>query len=148
MVPGEVLREWVSTCEPDEGETVDPDCECVPGDPAWPGVIEDWFKLLQTGKKVVGTANSDSHSPSKTEPGMPRTYVAVSSDIPMQVSSKELSDGVRSGNVLMTNGPFLNVEVTGKETVTMGGTVQPPGQQSIGEAACPSAAMDQARYVN
>ena len=56
---------------------------------------------------------------------MPRTYVAVSSDIPMQVSSKELSDGVRSGNVLMTNGPFLNVEVTGKETVTMGGTVQP-----------------------
>ena len=125
VVPGEIMREWVSTCEPEEGETADPNCECVAGDPSWPGVIEDWFKLLQTGKKVIGTANSDSHSPSKTEPGTPRTYVSVPSDVPMQVSAKALSEGVRSGNVLMTNGPFITVEVTGDETVTLGGTLQP-----------------------
>ena len=124
VTPGEVFRNWVTTCEPEEGEERDPNCVCEPGDPAWPGVIEDWFQLLRTGRKLVGTANSDSHDPHKVEPGMPRTFVKSSSDRPMDVSPAALRDGLKSGDALMTNGPYLTLKVTGEEAGGMGDTVR------------------------
>ena len=124
VTPGEVHRNWTSTCEPEEGEAPDPDCECVPGDPAWPGVIEDWFQVLRTGKKVVGTANSDSHDPHKTEPGMPRTFVASASDSPIEVKPGAIRDQLKAGRALMTNGPYVTVKVSGETEGGMGDTVQ------------------------
>jgi hypothetical protein len=90
-------------------------------DVAFPGVVDDWIKLLLTGKRIAGTANSDSHEPEKEEPGSPRTYIRVPSDAPAQVSPDDIVTAFKNGDVLMTNGPFVRVDIGGKgmgQTVT------------------------------
>lgn len=95
------------------------------GGVAFPGVIDDWQKVLQTGKRVVGTANSDSHEPEKEEPGSPRTYVKVPLDDPSQVTPDQIVKGFQDGDVLMSNGPFVRVTATGAGAPAgMGGTVK------------------------
>ncbi len=85
------------------------------GDVAFPGVVEDWIKLLESGRHVVGTANSDSHEPEKDEPGCPRTYVRVPSDEPAQVHPDDIVAAFDAGDVLMSNGPFIRVSVEGDD---------------------------------
>ncbi len=85
------------------------------GDVAFPGVIEDWIMMLESGRRVVGTANSDSHEPEKDEPGCPRTYVRAPSDEPAQVRPDDIVAAFQAGDVLMTNGPFVRVQVEGDD---------------------------------
>ncbi|OGQ25157.1 MAG: hypothetical protein A2138_06700 [Deltaproteobacteria bacterium RBG_16_71_12] len=93
------------------------------GDVAFPGVIEDWIMMLESGRRVVGTANSDSHEPEKDEPGCPRTYVRAPSDEPAQVRPDDIVAAFTAGDVLMTNGPFVRVAVEGDgAAVGMGAT--------------------------
>ena len=91
-------RELAGQCGADEGV-------------AFPGVIEDWFAILKTGKRVIGTGNSDSHEPHKEEPGYPRTYIGVPQDAPATVRPVDVVNAFQAGDVLMTNGPFLDVKV-------------------------------------
>lgn len=119
VVPGEPVREWQ-----------DP-ANCVPGEIAYPGVVDDWFALLSTGQRVVGLANSDSHHPNKNEPGTPRSYVRVRDDRPDQVTARDISAGVKSGQVLMTNGPFVEVEVEGTTKGGMSDTVSVDGTATV-----------------
>ncbi len=96
---------------------------CNPGgrDIAFPGVVDDWMRLLSTGRHIVGTANSDSHEAEKEEPGSPRSYIRVPSDSPAQVSPDDVVAAFNAGDLLMTNGPFVRVDVGGKgmgQTVT------------------------------
>ncbi len=106
-------------------QVADGRCEPAGRDVAFPGVVDDWLKLLRTGKRVVGTANSDSHEPEKEEPGSPRTYVRVPSDSPSQVSPDDImaamdvraapaDRGAANGDVLMSNGPFVRLDLGGK----------------------------------
>jgi hypothetical protein len=134
---GAVLREGKEKKCPGDAET----CACdesvlkfnvdegtcqVIGDVAFPGVVEDWMKLLETGKRVVGTANSDSHEPEKEEPGSPRTWVAAPSDDPAQVTPRNIVEAFQKGDVLMSNGPFIRVTASGTGgDVGMGGVVVP-----------------------
>ncbi len=106
---------------------------------AFPGVMDDWLHLLQTGKKVVGTANSDSHEPDKEEPGSPRTYIRVPTDSPDQVSPDDVVAAFDSGDILMSNGPF--VRVTANDSVGMGGTVVGGGTVKL------KITVDQAAWV-
>lgn len=144
---GDVMREYPAPdCGPDVDDAL---CNCLPenclGDNeavcaarqsaqiddnkcnpdrfavAFPGVVDDWFHLLLTGKRVVGTANSDSHEPDKEEPGSPRTYFRAPSDNPAQVSPDDVVAAFKAGDLLMTNGPFVRVEIGG---TGMGGTVK------------------------
>lgn len=107
-------------------------CDRV-GDIAFPGVTEDWMKILDTltipGKRVIGTANSDSHEPEKEEPGSPRTYVGVPNDDPPQVLPEDITRAFReTGDVLMSNGPFIRLTTTGGNTVNgFGGIVDASG---------------------
>jgi hypothetical protein len=94
-------------------------------DVSFPGVVDDWIKLLEAGKHVVGTANSDSHEPEKEEPGSPRTYIRVPSDAPSQVTPDDIVAAFASGDVLMTNGPFIRVSIGGQGLgATVGGPTQ------------------------
>lgn len=99
------------------------------GDIAFPGVVEDWLKMLATlempGRRIIGTANSDSHEPEKEEPGSPRTYVRVPVDEPQQVLPEHITAAFRdTGDVLMSNGPFVRLTTTGSNVVRgMGGIV-------------------------
>lgn len=130
---GEVFREIASRqCRPLPDGTDVEECACDEdtflyqveqgncggervGDIAFPGVIEDWVMLLESGAHVVGTANSDSHEPEKDEPGCPRTYVRVPNDEPAQVLPADIVAGFQAGDVLMTNGPFVRVSVEGDD---------------------------------
>jgi hypothetical protein len=112
LVPGELYRTW-------ENEE-----ECTPGTIAWPGEVDDWMALLTTGKKIIGTANSDSHEPTSGEPGFPRTYVKVPSDRPGLVRPEHVASGLRSGDALMTYGPIIDVVVEGEDSGSMGDLVR------------------------
>jgi hypothetical protein len=95
------------------------------GGVAFPGVIDDWMRILETGKRVVGTANSDSHESEKEEPASPRTYVRVPVDDPPQVSPDHIVKAFQDGDILMSNGPFVRVTATGAGAPAgMGGTVR------------------------
>jgi hypothetical protein len=106
---------------------------CAPLDIAFPGAVDDWFQILRTGKRLVGTANSDSHEPHKEEPGYPRTYVRVPHDSPRLVTPQDVVSGFLSGDVLMTNGPFAVVEARGDggSRAGMGGMVDAAGGEVI-----------------
>ena len=106
---------------------------------AFPGVLDDWLHLLQTGRKIAGTANSDSHEPDKEEPGSPRTYIRVPSDSPDQVSPDDVVAAFNAGDILMSNGPF--VRVTANDSVGMGGTIVGGGPVKL------KVTVDQAAWV-
>ncbi|MDP2343377.1 MAG: carboxypeptidase regulatory-like domain-containing protein [Deltaproteobacteria bacterium] len=96
-------------------------CNPVGRDVAFPGVVDDWMRLLSTGREIVGTANSDSHEAEKEEPGSPRSWIRVPSDSPSQVTPDDVVAAFDAGDLLMSNGPFVRVDVGG---VGMGGTVK------------------------
>jgi hypothetical protein len=89
---------------------------------AFPGVIEDWYQILRLGKRLAGVSNSDSHGGQAEEAGYPRTYLRVPHDEPARLTAEELVDAVRSMNMVMTNGPFIELKVSGTD---MGGLAKP-----------------------
>ncbi len=122
------LRDCTCTAADAEAQLAAGNCE-TGGDILHPGVVEDWMQILRTGRRVVGTANSDSHEPGKEEPGYPRTYVRVPNDNPRNVTGNDIVDGFLKGDVLMTNGPFVQLTLTNDagETVSMGETASAEG---------------------
>jgi hypothetical protein len=129
-------RDGGDTCACDEEtfnfQIEEGNCDRI-GDIAFPGVVEDWMKILATqkipGHRVIGTANSDSHDPDKHEPGSPRTYVRVPVDQPQEVLPEHITKAFREdGDVLMSNGPFIRLTTTGSNEVAgMGGVVSSAG---------------------
>jgi hypothetical protein len=77
-----------------------------------PGVMQDYFRMLEWGmvKAVVG--GSDSHS-SSLEPGLPRTYIRSSVDKPGLIEPDEIARNLRKGQVVPTYGPFVTLSVNG-----------------------------------
>ena len=85
---------------------------CEDGDVAFPGVVDDWFNLLNLGHRYVGTGNSDSH---ETEDiGVPRTYLRMGTDDPAAVTPQGVVKAFREHAALVTNGPFVELFVDGK----------------------------------
>jgi hypothetical protein len=102
--------------------------ECEPLGLAFPGNVEDWFQLLNAGKRVVATGNSDSHGGLKEEPGFPRTYVGVERDDPRGVDGQDIVAGFKRGDIMITYGPFITATATSSAgEVGMGGTVDASG---------------------
>ncbi|MFZ9888969.1 MAG: carboxypeptidase regulatory-like domain-containing protein, partial [Myxococcota bacterium] len=109
LTPGEVVREYPAfdcddtlrdcTCTTADAEAQLAAGRCEGGEILHPGVVEDWFQLLRAGRRVVGTANSDSHEPDAEEPGYPRSYVRVSDDNPRQVTGQDIVAGFLAGDV-------------------------------------------------
>ncbi len=73
----------------------------------------DWFGLLNQGIVKTATAVSDSHRAIVEAAGFPRSYVAVPSDVPAEVTDQDLVEGVKSGNVLGTSGPYIRLSIDG-----------------------------------
>ena len=99
---------------------------CDGDDVAYAGAIDDWFNMLNNGKRYGGTANSDSHH--GDDIGYPRTYVYVGDDDPAKVRYKDVAKGVRNKQMTMSRGPFLeffvNEEPIGSDIVAMSGEVE------------------------
>ncbi len=124
--PGEVLQRTETLL--DGGTTVEP---------AFPGALEDWYNLLARGRHITATGNSDSHN-SLAEAGLPRTYLHVgdTADGSMRgLSEAAAMDAIRKGDVVVTNGPFIELQAkpTGSEAwVGLGSeVVEPSGNVTI-----------------
>ncbi|MBH24310.1 MAG: hypothetical protein CMH57_07660 [Myxococcales bacterium] len=92
--------------QPQPGEIL-----CDGGEVAHPGMVDDWFNLLNQGKKVIGVGNSDSHDTEGEEPGYPRTYFRVGMDDPREVGAEELVEAFQNHRLSLTNGPFVELFV-------------------------------------
>jgi len=91
--------------------------------PAFPGALDDWYSLLGHGHKIAATGNSDSHGPN-AEAGLPRTYLRVgaTADGSMRgLSESSCMTALKQGHAMVTNGPFIEVWVNGKQ----------PGEEAV-----------------
>jgi hypothetical protein len=92
----------------------------------FPGALDDWFHLLNQGRRQTGLAASDSHGTVGEEPGAPRTYLRFGSDEPAGVTKEQLVDLVkRQHAATLSHGPFLTFTVA--EGMASGGV--PIGQE-------------------
>lgn len=90
------------------------------GKVAFPGGMDDWFTLLDKGFIYTAMANSDTHS-LDDEPGTPRTYVPVSNDTVGGISEVEIVAAIKNQRAMLTNGPFIRIEVEGSACHTQKG---------------------------
>jgi hypothetical protein len=88
------------------------------------GQIDDWFSLLNLGKRYTALGNSDTHGWTSTEAGCPRNYVLSDTDQPAYIDDQAMADAVRDHRVIASYGPFVQMWVDGEmigSDVTMSG---------------------------
>jgi hypothetical protein len=100
-----------------------PDPQPVPGQvvmgkdgrPAYPGVVETWFTMLDRGLRPTGLGASDSHHTLGDEPGYARTLVWVGKgkDVPGGFSRDDVVAGIKGHHAIATNAPFIDMTIDG-----------------------------------
>jgi hypothetical protein len=95
------------------------------GEIAYPGAVDDWFKLLNRGLRFTGLADSDSHGNTYEEPGWPRTYVNVGADDPFEIEDLNVTRGIKARKATLSQGPFVELFVN----------EQPIGSDIVGTGA-------------
>lgn len=88
-----------------------------------------WLQLLNRGHRYWSIAVSDAHSIHGNGVGGWRIYVPSSTDEPSELNWKELIRNSKAGQILMTNGPFLQVET--EDGVIAGGTTRAMGSINL-----------------
>ncbi|MBC8200747.1 MAG: CehA/McbA family metallohydrolase [Planctomycetes bacterium] len=83
-------------------------------------VLRDWYNMLNAGREVSAVGNSDSHTVIANIAGIPRNYVYVGYDDAGNINPKDITDGIRSGRMSTTTGPFMRMTVNGQP---MGSTI-------------------------
>ncbi len=96
------------------------------GLPGFPGAVEDWFNLLNLGKRYVGVGTGDTHRGSD-EAGQFRTMVFVGNDDPQSLTEERLVDAMRSHHVVTTNGPLVDFYIDDPTSGVMGKTIRANG---------------------
>ncbi|MEM8680727.1 MAG: CehA/McbA family metallohydrolase, partial [Planctomycetota bacterium] len=94
------------------------------GEGGWEGrgnVILNWIQLLNLGYRVPGVVNTDAHW-NYYGSGWLRNYIRVANDDPATVQLEDVCHALERGEVVMTNGPFLEV------TARCGDKTAGPGQ--------------------
>ncbi|MFZ5444948.1 MAG: carboxypeptidase regulatory-like domain-containing protein [Myxococcota bacterium] len=107
--PGEIVNEVVKITTPGMPDRYELQ-------PHQPGAMDDWFNMLSRGHRIVATGNSDSHG-EKSEAGLPRTYIQIgeTADGSMRgLDQAAVYDSMRRGNVLVTNGPIIELSINGQ----------------------------------
>lgn len=98
------------------------------GDVAFPGVVDDWFNLLNLGYQHIGLGTGDSHS-GFDEAGQFRTMVYTGVDEPMALSDRLVVDALRTRRVVATNGPHVDFWVDDPVHGAMGRTTVAAGDE-------------------
>ena len=76
-------------------------------------VMEDWFGLLRSGRRVTAVGNSDTHELSTSYAGYPRNYARLG-DRPPAPEGDRLAAAFREGQAFFTSGPFVEAEIAGR----------------------------------
>ncbi|MDG2124567.1 MAG: CehA/McbA family metallohydrolase, partial [Verrucomicrobiales bacterium] len=84
-----------------------------------------WLQLLNQGVRVWAIAVADAHTVYGNGVGGWRTYVPSSTDAPAEIDWRELSQNSKKGQMVLTTGPFMEVEA--------GNGVLPGGEMVVEE---------------
>ena len=85
-------------------------------DSAKPGsnTMRQWLRLLNLGYRIPGVVNTDAHYNFHGS-GWLRNYLRNPTDDPARIRPLDMAHAAEAGRVLITNGPFLEVEVVADE---------------------------------
>ena len=120
-----------------------PVCTQKPGDPvrdpsngqvAYPGSLEDWEHLLDTGRRITAVSNSDSHKLLDGEGGYPRNLIDLGHDVPAAgaIDEVEVVRAIKAGHVVATTGPHVTLTaVTAAGEVPTGSVVRPEADGTV-----------------
>jgi hypothetical protein len=75
--------------------------------------LRDWFALLNQGKTPCALGNSDTHARNGGT-GYPRNFVRLGTDDPRAVDGAKLVAAIKAQQVVVSNGPFVTVNIDGK----------------------------------
>jgi hypothetical protein len=88
-------------------------------------VLEDWFAILNSGKRLAATGSSDSHRIQYQWAGYPRTYAFLdpraAGDTGLPIDTKEVVASLKKGRGFVSSGPIIEFELG------EGGRVARPG---------------------
>lgn len=74
--------------------------------------IFNWLQLLNVGHRIPGVVNTDSHYNAHGSGGI-FNWVASTAKSPGEIDSLEIVRNSKAGKIVMTNGPFLRVDLSG-----------------------------------
>ncbi len=103
--------------------------ESLPSEREQGNAIFHWLQLMNLGYRVPGVVNTDAHWNFHGS-GFLRNYIKSATDDPSQASVPKLVHTCEHGNIVMTNGPFLEVTARAGEgdgTATVGDDLAAPG---------------------
>ena len=97
-------------------------------------VIEDWFGLLNLGKRFAATGSSDSHRIQYQWAGYPRTMALVDAraagDTGQGIDTAAVVAALRKGRSFVTSGPMIELEATSE-----GRTAKPGDELALAKGA-------------
>ncbi|MDF2698244.1 MAG: hypothetical protein K0S65_6627, partial [Labilithrix sp.] len=95
-------------------------------------VMEDWFALLNLGRRMAATGSSDSHRIQYQWAGYPRTYALLDArsagDTGQPIDTKEVVSALKKGRSFVSSGPMIELELN------EGGRSAKPGDE-LGRSA-------------
>jgi len=100
------------------------------GEDEFPGVVDDWYNLLNLGHRYTAVGTSDTHSTTE-EAGYFRSMLRVPDDRARAVDDADLSDAIRGHRVIATNGPMLEVWVEDPERGGIGSELVASGDVQV-----------------
>jgi hypothetical protein len=104
--------------------------------PAWrDNTIFNWLQLLNRGHRIPGVVNTDAHENFHGS-GFLRNYLKSPADDPADVNTLDMVHANERGNLIMTNGPYLEVRLRSeakgaKPEGTAGDDVTAPGGRAV-----------------
>ncbi|MFT7465538.1 MAG: hypothetical protein ACI9EF_003907 [Pseudohongiellaceae bacterium] len=78
-------------------------------------VKQDWFNMLNSGRRITAVGNSDSHTVESMLAGVPRNYIASPVDDPALIDEQLLAENIRLGRVSVSAGLFVQLWVDGMQ---------------------------------
>ncbi len=72
-------------------------------------IVQDWFALLNAGKKIWAVGSSDSHGLRTSPIGYPRTCLQFGHDDPTKLSAEAVRDALRAGKATISGGLYMTV---------------------------------------
>jgi hypothetical protein len=76
------------------------------------GTLDDWFNMLDRGVFRTGVGGSDEHD---REAGFLRNLVRTDGTTPPFVEAKDVAGAIRTGRVIVSNGPMIHFSIDGAE---------------------------------
>ncbi len=76
-------------------------------------VRQDWYNLLNGGRRITGVGNSDSHDVERMLAGVPRNYIVSPTDDPGLIDEAVLAENIKRGRVSVATGIFVQMWVNG-----------------------------------